>query len=213
MIRKLSIFGDSWPAGIELRFDQREQPFGHLLAESLGAQLGHYPRPGTSIQHLILQLQQALDEQSMAGSTALFCLTSVSRSIYFDSVKWKEIHNRNTDITSQSFYKHLYSKELGDFTMNCCVLALQRMCQQHDINDYYISCWDQLNLYLAGIDKNKFYQQGKISMADILGCRSSSSIEIAVDRRHPMIYPNECHPNQQGHHIIANKLLEWINTA
>jgi hypothetical protein len=206
------IFGDSWPSGVELRFDQGEKPFGHLLAESMGAKLGHFPVPGTGVPHLILQLQQAIERYTVLDATALFCITDISRSIYFESSQWKEIHIHNSDITSRNFYKHLYSEELAKFWMNCYVLALQRMCQHHNIKDHYISCWNELDLYLPGIDKIKFYQQGKISMADILGCRCpGSSKSMSIDRSHAMIFPNECHPNQLGHQIIANHLYEWIN--
>lgn len=192
--------------------NQGEKPFGHLLAESMKIKLGHFPEPATSIPHMVWQLQRAIGEQVVSESMALFFLTSVSRSIYFDAGQWKEIQVNRDEIPSQNFYKYIHSEELADFLMNCYVLALQRMCQQNGIDDYYISCFDNLNLYLNGIDKTKFYQEGKISLADILGCRIDSSEEILIDRLHPMIYPNHCHPNQQGHQMIANKLNQWINT-
>lgn len=132
--------------------------------------------------------------------------------MYFENGSWKEIHARNNDPVSENFYRYIYSEELATLSMNTVLLALQRICQQYHINDHYISCWDSLDLSLPGIDKSKVYQEGKISMADILDCRKDQARkDITIDKSHPMIYPNECHPNQQGHVMIANELIKWID--
>lgn len=208
--KHLLIFGDSWSAGTELDLSKGEKPFGNLLAESVGAEISNHSQPSTGSPHLILQLQQAIHSQKVSGSMALFCLSHVSRSIYFAHGQWQEIQVNRDDEVSRNFYKHIYSQELCDFSMNCYVLALQRMCQQHDIDDYYISCWDDLNLYLDGIDKDKFYQQGRVGMTGILGCQADHSDDVIINRQHPTIYPNNCHPNQLGHQIIADELGKWI---
>ena len=53
---KLVTFGDSWPWGAELTATQK--PFGYWIAQSKGYDFENCAEEGTSIEHMILQLQR-----------------------------------------------------------------------------------------------------------------------------------------------------------
>jgi len=221
MITLLS-FGDSWPAGMELNWDNGEKSFPFLIAERLDMQCSMHSHCATGIPHMVLQLENAIKFEvepkrhleKSKDFIALFSLSSPSRSITFRDGEWQEIHSRSDDIYSTSYFKYIHSNELEDFVTNCYILALQKMCQAYNIKDYYVSCWSKLNLYLPGIDKSKFFDEGSISLAEMLGCGDYSSFiqDINLDPKHPTIFPNMCHPNILGHQIIADKLSNWIKT-
>jgi hypothetical protein len=210
LMKKFLVFGDSWPYGSELDF-RIEKPFPNLFAEQNQLDLGAYCVPSTGIPHLVIQLEKAIND-GFRDCIGLFCLSSTSRSITYQDNQWQEIHVNNTDPSSVAYFKYIHSLELDDFTSNCYILALQKICQQYNIDDYYVSCWSELNLYLPGIDKSKFFNEGKTTLVDILGCIKDRPYEdISIDSNHPTIYPKKWHPNYTGHQIIANKLNNWIN--
>lgn len=201
-------FGDSWPAGEELGVG--EQTFPQILAEKLGQRFQNYSQPCTGIPHTLLQLKQCIEENLDQPLTVLFSLSSPSRSIYFDKT-WQEIQARRSDIVSQTYYRYIQSDQLDSFMFSTYVLALQKICQTFNINDYYVSCWSPVQFYLPGIDKQKFYPK---TMVDILGCGvRSHDCEIKINPNHPMIYPNKFHPNALGHKQIAHELFSWINNV
>lgn len=202
-------FGDSWPAGAEL--NPGEKPFGQLIAEKLDWKYDPYSQPGTSIPHMIIQLQQYIVEEPDSHPVALFSITSSSRSIHYDDgllyKGWKEIHVNNEDAASQSYYRHLYSDQLARFHANVYLLALQHICFKHGIEDRYVFCWESFDL-MPGIDTSKIYSR---TLVDILGAGLESTTgEVVINSTHDTIYPNEHHPNQKGHQLIADELAEWI---
>ena len=209
-MKQILIFGDSWPSGEELSGNEKSFPI--LLSDNYQFECKRYCQPSTGIPHLILQLERALADGINKDTHALFCLSSASRSITFQNNQWQEIHARGTDVHANAYFKYIHSKELEDFSANCYILALQKMCQEFGILDHYISCWSHLNLYLPGIDKSKFLNEGKTTLVDILGCGISSSFinDVVVDSEHYTIQPNICHPNAIGHRIIAEKIADWL---
>jgi hypothetical protein len=210
-MKTLLSFGDSWPSGMELNWDIGETSFPYLYTKKHGINLRAYNKSGTGIPHLILQLEQAIEE-GVDNCIALFCLSSTTRSIRYQDGKWLEINVRNLDVQSTAYFKYIHTKEYEDFMANCYILALQKMCQQYNIEDYYVSCWSKLNLYLPGIDKSRFFNEGQSSLADALGCRKKDGFDqdIDLDSNHPTIYPNQSHPNFYGHQIITDHLSKWI---
>ena len=207
---KLVSFGDSWPAGAEL--NPGEKPFVQLIAEKLDLEHDNYSQPGTSIPHMILKLQQSIKDDPGGHPMALFCITSSSRSMYYDddyleNMGWREMHIRANDAASQSYYRNMYSDQLAYFHANVYILALQQICQRHNINDRYVFCWENFDL-MPGINASKIYSR---TLVDIIGAGLlSGKNEIAIDPNHYNISPKENHPNQNGHYAIANELAEWI---
>ena len=207
---KLVSFGDSWPAGAEL--NPGEKPFGQLIAEQLDRDHDNYSQSATSIPHMILQLQQSIKDDPGGHPMALFCITSTSRSMCYDddymkNMGWREIHISHEDAVAQSYYRNLYSDTLAYFHANVYLLALQQICQRHNINDRYVFNWENFDL-MPGIDTSKIYSR---TLVDIIGAGlPSGKNEVAIDSTHENIYPNDCHPNQKGHQKIADELAEWI---
>jgi hypothetical protein len=205
---KLFVFGDSWPYGAELKIVS-EKTFGELIASANGWEFYKYAFPGKSIHHLVLQLEQAIKEHDVTDSSALFCLTSASRSMHYLDGQWQELQIHRQQTHSQQYFKYFYSPELANHQANVNILALQHICEKYKIKDYYVSSWDQINLTLPAIDRTRFLDQ---TLVDILGCVFHPDKEINIDKTHPLIAPNHYHPNAQGHQVIANKLNEWIIT-
>ena len=203
-------FGDSWPAGAEL--NPGEKPFGQLIAEKLDWKHDPYSQPGTSIPHMIIQLQQYIKDEPDSRPVALFCITSSSRSMYYDddymkNMGWREIHISNEDAVSESYYRNLYSDQLAHFHANVYLLALQQICQKHSINDRYVFCWESFDL-MPGINTSKIYPR---TLIDIIGAHMPSGRkDVLIDSNHEYVKPNENHPNQKGHQVIADELAEWI---
>ena len=207
---KLVSFGDSWPAGAEL--NPGEKPFGQLIAEKLDLEHDNYSQPGTSIPHMILKLQQSIKDDPGGHPMALFCITSSSRSMYYDddymeNMGWREIHISNEDAASESYYHHLYSDTLACFHANVYILALQQICTRHNINDRYVFCWENFDL-MPGINASKIYSR---TLVDIIGAgMPAGRKDVLIDSNHECVKPNENHPNQKGHQKIADELTKWI---
>ena len=199
-------FGDSWPAGEELL--PNDQTFGQIIATKLGYDFINYSQSCTGVPHILLQLKKCLEENPVCKTTMLFSLSSASRSIYFNN-SWKEIQVNEPDIVSKTYYKYLHSNQLDSLMFSTYILALQKMCSYYNINDYYVSCWSPVELFLPGINQEKIYPK---TLVNILGCGAKSNdYEIKVDRKHETIIPNLCHPNALGHRLIADELFSWIN--
>lgn len=191
---KLLIFGDSWPWGAEL--DPTEKPYGTLIAEYLKYSVSNYSKPATSIDHLPLQLFDAQQQElSLEGCKALFTLTSPSRRMYYQDGEYKEIQIRKSDTVSKSYYANQWSNEMDHYQTNLVVLSLQTMCKSLGIKDYYVSGFSHLTLDYPGINKNKFYNEGQTSLAELVGMGTLETVK---------------HPNQTQHQLIAEKLQAWI---
>ena len=63
MQTKFVTFGDSWPWGAEL--DANQNPFGYWIAEELGYEFENCAEEGTSIEHMILQLQKYISKNKI----------------------------------------------------------------------------------------------------------------------------------------------------
>jgi hypothetical protein len=207
-------FGDSWPYGAELL--PGSKTYGQLLAEYNNAEYKCYAIPATSNYHLLLQLKLALSQERLSDKkiVALFTFTSPTRSIYFDQTEFKEIHVRNDDVTSKTYFKYLHSEQLDYLNSNIIMLALQQMCYQHHIIDYYVSGFCDINFDFPGINRDKIFNK---SLVDLLDCRQKFNTPnkdfFQINKLSPFIFPNvDNHPNQAGHVEISHALHKWINS-
>ena len=206
----LATFGDSWAFGAELA--ESELPFGQIVANNVGKKFINYAKTSTSLDHLILQLNECVNDRPKYNRvTAIFFLTDYSRTLTIQDTEIKPISA--CEDTFKSYYRDVYSNDLGLFKANVIMLALQHICQQFDIDDYYICGWTPIAFTFPGIDKNKIYNQGLSTCIDILDIPD-------IERNIPDYFyhennyyfrPNLCHPNQQGHRAIADALTKWIN--
>lgn len=220
LIERLLIFGDSWPQGSELRYNQR--PFGDLLAEELSVPVWNHARPSTSIPHLILQLQSVVDPDrtwhkfDYQGSDAIFFLTSPDRDLIWDQNGAKELYltpHHNDDLNIQ-WYSQIHSSQLSSFRVNSTLLALQKICDIHDIRAHYIWGWQRVDLWHE-VDRSKFWRSGNTTILDLFAENDTITfdgtlISYCANRENRFIYPNSGHPNQRGHQLIAQELLSWL---
>ena len=208
------VFGDSWPAGEELQ--PGENTFGEIIANHYSSKFYNYAQPRTSIEHMLLQADNFLKNKTQIieqTTCAVFFLTDIGRSIFWDSNKQiKSIRAANGD--HNYYYKQIHSEELAIFRANQALLALQRMCQVHNLHDFYIVGWTKCPMLLSGTDLNKIYQQGNSTCLNMFKVYDNDPTDdpnfIFYDYNH-YIKPNQCHPNQLGHQTIANNLIQWID--
>ena len=204
---KLVTFGDSWPWGAELTATQK--PFGYWIAQSKRYDFENCAEEGTSIEHMILQLQRYVAKNNQ-NTTAVFFITNPIRTMHYQGEQW--LTYRPTGQRSpghEAYYKYVQSDELDYHRAQVFVLALQRICEQHNINDYYLEGWTNISWSYAGIDKTKMFTK---TATEILGVDlNPRTSEISKYQQSQYIMPNKYHPNEYGHKKIAEELSTWIN--
>ena len=212
MIEHLAVFGDSWPNGAEL--EDRTQAFGYLLANRLNANYDHRAVSASSNDRTVLQLQQYInDHTTVTGHTAIFFLTSTSRRLFLDDNGIREIKvppnwRNESDPFVKSWYMYFQTKQLDQFNLYKNLLSLQRICQQYQIQDFYLSGWTDLEFDMPGVDTTKIYPK---SCTQLFGGKNVE--EFHDFGQNPYIYPNSSHPNISGHALIADHLYKWITNV
>lgn len=220
-IEKLLIFGDSWPQGSELRHNQR--PFGEVLASQLSVPCWNHSRPSTSIPHLILQLNGVTDPSrswykfEIKNSDAIFFLTSPDRDLIWDQTGYKELYlapNHVEDNLAVQWYTKFHTPQLAEFRVNSTLLALQKLCEIHQIRDHYIWGWNRVDLW-PEIDQTKFWRSGRSTVLDLFAENDAIQFngllhDYCNNRENRFVYPNGGHPNQRGHQLIADALRDWL---
>lgn len=205
----LVTFGDSWPYG-----DGIPKPYGAVLSEMLGVNgFVNCSQPATSNEHMLLQLKDFLETSydKNQETLAIFFLTSIHRCLFYDQGKPVEVYPWIDDSKgpqSQAYFRYLHSDEIEHFRLNQTVLALQKICASFGIKDYYFSGWQMIDLNWPGIDLDKVFGQGKITAAEWIGAKVNG--DMIEWQGCDNVLPNDCHPNQRGHELIAENLAKWI---
>lgn len=223
----LIVCGDSWSNGAELK--EHEQNFGSIIAQRLDATLYNQSVDASSIPHLIIQLRTAIQQCDLTQPTkALFFLTSPDRDLIWSDVlprgtgfikthppphsKMEEILLNPNDPLHEHWYRKYYSKDLANFRCNSSILALQTMCQHHNIQDYYIWGWSKFDLW-PEINKSKFFNNAATTVFQLFTNDPTVLPSPVFNASCKYIWPNGSHPNQLGHELIANTLCPWINNV
>ena len=208
-MKKLVTFGDSWPAGAELLAG--ENPYGVILSNLLSLNFENHSKSATSNEQMILQLERYIESPGYSNQTvAVFFITSTARTclIDFDGVD-KEIYpwaDQSRGSHAHAWYKFFHTPLQDQFRTRLAILALQRICNLYNIDDYYFVGWDKIDLDFPGIDKTKIYDK---TCAELFGAPCEHEFTLAGDNQY--VHPNNCHPNQKGHVLIAETLAKWIN--
>lgn len=182
----------------------------------------NHARPSTSIPHLILQLQSVVDpirtwhKFDYRGSDAIFFLTSPDRDLIWHHDDAKELYltpHRDDDISIQ-WYSQIHSSQLSAFRVNSTLLALQKMCDIHDIRSHYIWGWQRVDLW-PEIDRARFWRSGNSTILDLFAENDNIQFngtlhDYCNNRSNRFVYPNGGHPNQRGHQLIARELQTWL---
>lgn len=203
---KLVSFGDSWAAGFGV-----ESSYSKILADLLERDHVNMAQAATSNEHMLLQLNDYVTNYDVRDSIAIFFLTSPHRCLFYDHGKPVEVYPWADDskgIQSYAYFKYLHSHEIEHFRLNQTVLALQKICDYHSIDHYYISGWHRLDLNWPGINIDKIYSHGQVTAADWIGAKTLGDMIDWKDCEN--VIANDCHPNQQGHQLIAESLYQWI---
>ena len=224
-MRKLLLsFGDSWTYGAELPDTDREQlNFTAQLASLLQIdQIKNFSEVGSSISHLQIQLRNAINDCQpqidQSATTAVFFLTGQERFLFFDHQG--EFANLTAsgyiarplqyDLRDQFdkiynfYYKNIHSTAADVLTLNTNLLALQAICRCHNIQDYYISGWEKLDLW-PEVNTSRIYAQGHQHCGDVLKLDNHLKNDQYIVSR-------GTHPNAAGHRLIAQTLFDMINS-
>lgn len=208
-IKRVVTFGDSWPDGCELK--PGEITYGRILANKLNCEFINMAQGATSIDHMVVQSKTYIQNNTDHTETlAVFFLTSYLRFLYFENNRPSGGVPRDDSPVSVAWYKYIHSEELAQHRANTCILALQNMCQQVGIIDRYICGWTRPDLSYPGIDSSKIHPELAINWINVDADDLSLGRQGKSIRSNPYMMPNVDHPNQAGHHKIADVLYSWI---
>lgn len=208
MQRILLTLGDSWPEGAELNFGDKR--YGELIQTALEYdKFYNYGSAGASNEDMMYQLQRYIAESHEPGNqvTAVFFLTNPARTAHFPRFfSWEA--DLNTKM--KEVYLHFYRKEHEVMRSSSAVSTLQAWCSNLGFDDYYFSGWVRYPVWLPGTNTDKIWAQGNETVADWFGASKHNGEHLLDVKDNAFIRPNFAHPNQLGHELIANKLIEWI---
>ena len=142
---------------------------------------------------------------------AVFFLTAQDRSMSYLDNNWifqtpnggagtKGYKRELVVLTNEMYWKYFHSQELTEVTVNTNLVALQSICQQYKIADFYIPGWEKFDTW-SEVNQSKIHT---ISCGDVI------NFDVDILDTNPYIYPNISHPNQLGHQKIADLLYKWI---
>ena len=190
------------------------------MAEHFGIESINCSRGGSSIPHLILQINEFIKTWHLPDNQyhAVFFLTAQERTFVYDYDGIVEISPGGGDSNDvdgrrgESYYKNIYSHQLGTFNLNVTILALQQICSIYKIKDYYAAGWQEIELW-PQIDRTKFFANGRPITTVFRPDNQFKSLNELTLENNPHIFHAHCppgHPNQQGHAKIAQALADWI---
>jgi hypothetical protein len=198
--KTLYVFGDSWPAGAELR-DNVKQGFPYLIAQKNNYLLDNLSQACTSLEQATWEFVKSLERKPIkGGDIVLFCITNPDRSWYWKDGYPAEIHPRNTNHPIGSkYYKYIYSEDLAHANAIKDLLMVYGWCKTLGVTCLFVYNWTQplhSNSTMPGIKllpTELFYNK---SLYEISGAN----------------VPQGDHPDHQGHQRIADELSAWVKT-
>jgi hypothetical protein len=220
----LLTLGDSWPLGAELP-GAPKQPYGHYLKENMQFDiLRNYGMGGASNEDTIMQLYDYIHKHWASNDTvtAIIHLTNPVRNNDFP--KAYDISSGNFDVHDdsrnhwpsdvkqfiQELMLHYFEDKHTIFRSSTTLIALQTLCNTHNIADYYFSGWVKYNTWLPGVDLTKIWKAGKETAADWFGASGHNGEHLTDVESNKYIKPNFAHPNALGHQLIADKMEQFI---
>ena len=206
----LVTFGDSWTYGSELDSPETES-WTALLGQDY-TDVHNLGVPASSIGHIPVMLDSLLlniNLNSYDKKTFVFGLTSQSRYLMHDNVRNKFVNVTSeavyyTDIVSKNrppevvehmnsfswdFYRKVDSPALQVHTNSQVVAFLQGWCLQNDVQDVYLSYFENQNF-------NQFVNLDKIIDGG-----------LAVGTKYSLFRK---HPDAAGHKEISEKIKSFI---
>jgi len=203
-------FGDSWAHGAGLDFTS-EKPYLQLAAEQLDINVINCAEASSSIPHLVLQFQNFLSEKHHPENNyiATFFVTAQERTFFIDPDNNQIIHSSpcKTDFDEQErcYYQH-YTDQYQNFVVNTAVAAIEHLCSVYEIKNCYIPGWQVVDLW-PSIDRKKFLFDNQHPVTKLFG-QTSNFTDLMNSECRLLDYTG--HPNQQGHQVIADALVNHI---
>jgi hypothetical protein len=217
-MKVLLTLGDSWTQGAELGRD--ELPYGKLLRTQMKFDLFYnFGKAGASNEHMVQQLQSYFDQyhRPYHQITVIGFLTNPHRTAYWPHGADFNVngHQRSHwDLEAKEVFMqtwlHFHQDEITVLRNSLAICALQTWCARYNISDYYFSGWNHYPTWLPCVNVDKIWAQGKETAADWFGATNYIDDYIKDAENNPYIRPNNCHPNQLGHQLIADRLQSWI---
>ena len=206
-MKYLLTLGDSWPAGAELV--DKSLAFPELVANTLGVASVNLSQESTSADQALYQLINVTrSDFDWSQTMVLFCLTGITRSMHIDRVP-REIHPMSDKPASVAYYKYIHSDRLDQFNRIKIILAAQQYCRDLGSRILFVDNWDRSPKHIA-IDHALFYNKTLTEILNIDQKLDDLKLDWYKVSQHPYIYPNQCHPNVDGHSLIAKEISVWI---
>ena len=212
----LATLGDSWTAGAELENREKDRYSTLLFNKLRYSHLYNLGIPGSSLEHLILQLQDLHSKVNADDDvTVVFWLTNPARSIYWPSaMSWswtsEERSHWPTDAKETIKELFLYFHDRDSMRASMTITTLQQMCKAFGYRDFYLPGWVRYNNLLPSVDTEKIWKRGTETAADWFGASDHCGEHLINVKTNPYIKPNFSHANELGHKLIADKLAQWI---
>jgi hypothetical protein len=202
-MKNLIVFGDSWPAGAELQYPQKDS-FPTILSQKLNLNCKNLSQRGTSIDHAV----SVFLETDLTESMVLFCTTGYARTMRFGGQQLCEVHPM--DPAMEWYYTRLYSDELGKLNRIKNCLLVQEVCKNKRIPVYFVSNWDQLPSHHL-LSNVQWSPKTFMQMINAGACNPDYTVDWSKINRKYMIQSSS-HPNEAGHKLIAEELYTWISS-
>lgn len=207
-MKKLIVFGDSWPYGAEL--DNTKNAFPYVMGGLMNVDVDNRSVQGSSIDESVLNFLKMFDTEDVVQSTILFCLTSPGRTMLVRGEDIVRLTPTADELESVTYYSHLYTTDLAQFNLTRNLILLQTVCNALEIPIYFVFNWDDAPTHRL-LDASKIYNK---TLIEVLGFNHGANFWedirgsdlIAKDGR-------GCHPSEIGHRRIATELSEWIKNG
>ena len=198
--KTLYVFGDSWPAGVDLH-DVVKQGFPYLVAQENNYLLDNLSQAATSLEQATWQFVKAVERKSSRkGDIVLFCITNPDRSWYWENGYPMELHPANSNhAIGSKYYKYIYSQDLAHANAIKDLLMVYGLCKTLGVTCLFVYNWTvplQSIPAMTGI---------KLLPTELFYNKSLHEISGAN-------IPQGDHPDHQGHQRIADELSAWIET-
>jgi hypothetical protein len=225
-IKNLIVFGDSWAAGAEL--SAHEKPFGYWVAQSLNIPWKNYGQEGSSLGLILYTIIKQL---------ALIEKTDLIVVIVPPDTRWYDENEKQGFYSLQNFQRKDYFKFLNNKTLEwfryhhaVFIYLIQKILE--DVGCQYIMAhnYGQINEYQKynlNIDYDRFLDTQ--SLTELLSYHpigwKSYPEHLPMNHRYdedgpsPSVFAGPyftgcvSHPNESGHKLISQLLINKINTS
>ena len=217
-------FGDSWPVGCELEL-ATQKPYPKLVGEMLTIPTVNCATGGSSQLEMLPKL---LSSQIQPNDVAIFALTSPSRRFYYES----NPTNCSDPIITWDFSLTTVNDFNDTWMAGLSVYALYSWCLQHQVTPYFFNLfttsyntefhhliWEEIPEDVWMLPKDtcvarELYDPEWYKQWDTL--RNGDFADWLVTNNtqvNKYIKPCINHPNQAGHLVIAEMIVDHLGST